>query len=500
MSEWNSVIHRNVLPRCIPPRGSLPQTIEDAILVVRQLGEQYLWVDAYCINQSDPVEKQATIQRMGTIYEDSYLTICDLSSKKSRTGLPGISCPLMQFKQSSIRTDKGLFLLNNGDWLKAEIEDAAWSSRAWALQEAALSRKRLCFASNRVFFWCKQELFQQTVNLNLSKMRRFEVVDTSPYTSCPFEIEFERKQLELSAYARLVASYTSRAVSFASDALNAVQSLLDRIVLSNGISFLSALPDSNIVSSLLWTPVEGNAPLLRRIEFPSWSWLGWQGPIQYALAPHLPLSSKPIYTSNVPCEFRGTSFHRQDQKKRFWFIVLKTASQSLHMSRALSGHERLTVHSESAWFGLRLSFKAGELYPDPELGSWNGDREDDQVPCPGDLWEVLNHNGQLIRKGHHSIHRYEHPSVCLYCDREVSARLSMAGTQWFEFLLIQHWIQQGEYETNGDTIGTHYFGEQVWAMVLLPNPDQTVERIGLVLMEPDDWQAAHPQPTTVTLV
>jgi hypothetical protein len=31
----------------------VPQTIEDAILVVKALGERFLWVDAYCIDQTN---------------------------------------------------------------------------------------------------------------------------------------------------------------------------------------------------------------------------------------------------------------------------------------------------------------------------------------------------------------------------------------------------------------------------------------------------------------
>jgi hypothetical protein len=47
----------------------VPQTIEDAILVVKALGERFLWVDAYCIDQTNSQERQVMIDNMDLIYE-----------------------------------------------------------------------------------------------------------------------------------------------------------------------------------------------------------------------------------------------------------------------------------------------------------------------------------------------------------------------------------------------------------------------------------------------
>jgi hypothetical protein len=42
--------------------SSVPQVIEDSIFVVLQLGGRYLWVDRYCIDQNDAIEKHRQIQ------------------------------------------------------------------------------------------------------------------------------------------------------------------------------------------------------------------------------------------------------------------------------------------------------------------------------------------------------------------------------------------------------------------------------------------------------
>jgi hypothetical protein len=47
----------------------IPRTIKDSIDLTRELGFQYLWVDAPCIVQDDnEEEKQQHLSRMGAIY------------------------------------------------------------------------------------------------------------------------------------------------------------------------------------------------------------------------------------------------------------------------------------------------------------------------------------------------------------------------------------------------------------------------------------------------
>ena len=66
---------------------SLPQTLEDAIIITKARGKRYLWVDSVCINQSDQQHKNDQISRMWSIYRGSYLTILALSrfKRKHRT-------------------------------------------------------------------------------------------------------------------------------------------------------------------------------------------------------------------------------------------------------------------------------------------------------------------------------------------------------------------------------------------------------------------------------
>ena len=68
----------------------LPRTIRDAIVVTRNLGIQYLWVDKYCINQQDPIEKQQQMEAMGDIYAGEVMTLVAAFGENDDAGLPGV--------------------------------------------------------------------------------------------------------------------------------------------------------------------------------------------------------------------------------------------------------------------------------------------------------------------------------------------------------------------------------------------------------------------------
>ena len=70
--------------------GSLPRTVEDAMLLVKSLGKQYLWVDSVCISQSDEKEKLEHMGIMSDIYGGAYATIIALSGASANAGLPRV--------------------------------------------------------------------------------------------------------------------------------------------------------------------------------------------------------------------------------------------------------------------------------------------------------------------------------------------------------------------------------------------------------------------------
>lgn len=63
--------------------GHVSPAITDAIVSTQNLGENYLWVDALCIDQKDSTEKAEEIKIMNVIYERAVATIVLLQRSSS---------------------------------------------------------------------------------------------------------------------------------------------------------------------------------------------------------------------------------------------------------------------------------------------------------------------------------------------------------------------------------------------------------------------------------
>ncbi|PMD51481.1 uncharacterized protein K444DRAFT_486377, partial [Hyaloscypha bicolor E] len=68
----------------------LPDTIADAMELVDNMDEHYLWVDSLCILQDDDADQKRFINRMRTIYRAADMTIIALCGEDAYAGLPGV--------------------------------------------------------------------------------------------------------------------------------------------------------------------------------------------------------------------------------------------------------------------------------------------------------------------------------------------------------------------------------------------------------------------------
>ncbi|OAK96973.1 HET-domain-containing protein [Phaeosphaeriaceae sp. SRC1lsM3a] len=140
---------------------SFPRTIEDALVVSRELGVGYLWVDRYCIDQNNEQEKHDMIANMDKIYAQSDFTIVATAGIDPRHGLPGIS--------ATIRQGMYRIALGNGylDWFAdpvSEVHESVWNQRAWTYQEMLLSPRCLVFTESQMLFECSTQDFRESIN------------------------------------------------------------------------------------------------------------------------------------------------------------------------------------------------------------------------------------------------------------------------------------------------------------------------------------------------
>jgi hypothetical protein len=151
--------------------SQLPKTIEDAIVFTKKLGLNYLWIDRYCINQRDPVDVEKQISNMDQVYECAELTIVALFGPTIDYGLPGISKRLEHTIQPALHTDHGRFMATYIESMWEHQGTKVWDKRGWTLQEGILSTRCIFFDKSHIYMRCRQEMFHDTMNVDITPER-----------------------------------------------------------------------------------------------------------------------------------------------------------------------------------------------------------------------------------------------------------------------------------------------------------------------------------------
>ncbi|KAF3069549.1 hypothetical protein CFAM422_007493 [Trichoderma lentiforme] len=81
-TKANLLSHENAMPL-----HELPATLRDTIVVARNLGFQYIWINAICIVQDNRVEWAHEVANMQHVYAGAFLTISTMASSSSKDGL-----------------------------------------------------------------------------------------------------------------------------------------------------------------------------------------------------------------------------------------------------------------------------------------------------------------------------------------------------------------------------------------------------------------------------
>lgn len=276
----------------------LPKTIKDAMEVTQKLGLDYLWVDRYCIPQHDKEKKQYQIKNMHRIYRRAHFTIVAAAGDRPECGLPGVSST--RKLPSHLLIENRLFVGNPGDLLadsNAIIHESPWNSRAWTYQEKMFSRKILYFTETGVVFHCKSNFHgvEDSIRNYLCPTERplvHRVERRGPTT--PQALILEK------AFNELTREFNRRQITREADRVDAIAGILSDMESRGrihghvaGVLIFKEFPnslnpffglgftametknwDSGFLTGLCWNIQQCKG---RRDEFPSWSWVGWNG-------------------------------------------------------------------------------------------------------------------------------------------------------------------------------------------------------------------------------
>ncbi|KAN0099232.1 HET domain containing protein, partial [Hyaloscypha variabilis] len=271
----------------------LPNTIRDAIFVAKELGYRYLWVDRYCIDQSNEEEKACQCGKMDLIYQNAELTIIAAVGEDPNYGLPGVSLRKRKPQHWTTCSKIGKqFLISTSSCSKAVVVGTTWNTRAWTYQEALLSRRRLVFTEEQMYFECYGMHCCESVHFPLQTMHRkdmqgFKSVFCSKRLIGIFPRGAGATSIEI---VQRIEHYSGLKLTNPSDILRGMLGIFNAFRRSRlGIYHCLGIP---ILPSMTQRdkPIEGWTPSMgfffglfwdlqersdRRNGFPSWSWTGW---------------------------------------------------------------------------------------------------------------------------------------------------------------------------------------------------------------------------------
>jgi hypothetical protein len=134
----------------------LPQTFQDAIRVTRELGQRYLWIDSLCIIQGDREDWETESKKMEAVFQNAYYTIAATSAEDSTKGF--LHPPEKKESQYVIVPEssrgKVYICTSIDDDFNGDVMKGVLNTRAWVLQERALSRRTIHFTKRQTYWEC----------------------------------------------------------------------------------------------------------------------------------------------------------------------------------------------------------------------------------------------------------------------------------------------------------------------------------------------------------
>ncbi|KAF2002859.1 HET-domain-containing protein [Amniculicola lignicola CBS 123094] len=259
------------------PEAVIPNTIRDAIQLVEELGEQYLWVDRLCIIQdAGAAEIENMLKAMACIYASAEFTIAAADGSDADYGLPGILGSSQERSDDRIPGVYGQY-----------PSHSRWASRGWTFQESLFSRRLLVFAGIVTWF-CGRRVWDERDRDPLSEQTELETAWPAErqQLGVPVGMMSILPQLPcLGRWGALVENYSSRSLTIETDFDRAFAGATQIMngTFSRGLFY--GLPEFFFDIALLWQPEAWYLSLLRRQNIgPSWSWTGWKGQVDCCAA------------------------------------------------------------------------------------------------------------------------------------------------------------------------------------------------------------------------
>jgi hypothetical protein len=294
---------------------ALPANFRDAVIISRELGYEYLWIDSLCIIQGDRDDWVKESSLMGQVYQNCAVMLAASGASDSYGGM------LNARPESCALPNSKLFLS-----LKCRpfqtLEESELGSRAWASQERILSPRIIYYSNEQILWECrdcrKAEVTTQTLldtyaNYNKRYHDRLKKADMfacnyadylSNTVSTAGEEEDDETTIRPEGWFWAIQGFSRRHLTNPTDKLPALSGLAQNVFhprRATGGCYLAGLWSNDILRQILWENGEDRVAFFCEANYipfsslrtitklskamtyraPSWSWAAYDGPIYH---------------------------------------------------------------------------------------------------------------------------------------------------------------------------------------------------------------------------
>jgi hypothetical protein len=267
------------------PVSKLPQTFQDAIIIARRLGSEFIWIDSLCIIQDSHEDWLRQSSLMGKVYAQA---LCNIGATDAANGDGGCfrqRNPLLLDRtiiESSWtdRTNKKFHLYATPGGMTNPLHSPLLR-RGWVLQEYILSRRFLHFEAQQMAFECKEgyvsEMYPEkapkgmllfTDPLQKAEEPRYRIDHGAGHIDAPELYNF---------WGKLVEYYSTCSLTFDTDKLIAISGIAKTLQGTLHDTYYAGMWKSQLPQSLLWVldPRERDRTTQSSSYLaPTWSWAG----------------------------------------------------------------------------------------------------------------------------------------------------------------------------------------------------------------------------------
>ncbi|GAP87897.2 putative tol-like protein [Rosellinia necatrix] len=272
--------------------STLPKTFQDAVHIARGLGVSHLWIDSIRIIQDDRDDWNRESQLMEKVFSSSY---CTIAANCARGFDDGFLKPRLKRQYVTMRgpsTDASFYYVCEPiDNFHEHVDQSELNTRGWVLQERALSRRTVYFTETQTYWECGKGVRCETLTKTQNQKASFLGDSIFPYSAEDY-VKGKKIKLIQTLYER----YSTLGLTVSTDRPFAIKGLEARLVHIFGGTGRYGVFQIYLHRCLLWRRSKAAMKPIEPLPgetIPSWSWMAYEGGIQYIDAPGSDVDWKP---------------------------------------------------------------------------------------------------------------------------------------------------------------------------------------------------------------